>query len=62
MGAAPDTLNTPAVHSLTKPGHGTLLALLDGLGYECHALDIVDRAREYPVPPPRKSLIAYAEK
>jgi len=29
-------------------GHGMLLALLNSLGHECHALDIVDRAQQYP--------------
>jgi SAM-dependent methyltransferase len=29
-------------------GHGMLLALLNALGHECHALDIADRAQEYP--------------
>jgi len=29
-------------------GHGMLLALLNALGHECHALDITDRAQEYP--------------
>jgi len=29
-------------------GHGMLLALLNALGHECHALDVVDRAGEYP--------------
>jgi ubiquinone/menaquinone biosynthesis C-methylase UbiE len=29
-------------------GHGILLALLNALGHECHALDIADRAQEYP--------------
>ncbi len=29
-------------------GHGMLVALLNALGHECHALDITDRAQEYP--------------
>ena len=29
-------------------GNGVLLSLLSGLGHECHALDVVDRAAVYP--------------